>query len=134
MVPFNAQFKDDAQDKDLGSTLKQEAEGILAWMVQGCLLWQKEGLKPPSAIVAATQEYRSDQDRLGNFINDCCDTHPELRVKISELYAAYGNWAKVNGAAEINGTAFGLAMRERGYKKDVGKRWYLGISLRPAEE
>ena len=28
--------------------LKAEWPGILAWMIEGCLEWQKEGLRPPS--------------------------------------------------------------------------------------
>ena len=47
--------------------LKDEWPGILAWMVQGCLDWNREGLTEPAAVMEATQEYREQEDLLAAF-------------------------------------------------------------------
>jgi putative DNA primase/helicase len=129
LIPFTVTFADADQDKQLGEKLKAEAPGILAWLVRGCLEWQQQGLGTPDIVMAATSEYRGEQDKLGAFLHDRCATGTDYRVKVSDLFAAYQLWCKKNGEPEGNGTAFGLAMGERGFRKDDGKRWYLGVML-----
>ena len=51
--------------------LRAEKQGILTWLVQGCLEWQKRGLTPvPEFIRAATGEYRMETDTFLSFLND----------------------------------------------------------------
>ena len=40
--------------------------GILAWMIDGCLDWQHNGLVRPQVVVEATAEYFDAQDLLPN--------------------------------------------------------------------
>jgi len=46
LIPFTKQFTDKTADRSLDKKLKAEAPGILAWIVRGCLEWQRRGLKP----------------------------------------------------------------------------------------
>jgi len=46
------------KDRALGDTLDVEASGILAWLVRGCLAWQREGLNIPASVLLARREYR----------------------------------------------------------------------------
>jgi putative DNA primase/helicase len=69
--------------------LKKEWPGILAWAVQGCIAWQKEGLEKPAEIERATSDYRADSDILGGFITDCCIVNPLGKCRSTELYAQY---------------------------------------------
>ena len=49
MIPFTVTIPDHKKDKKmLKHKLKKEAPGILNWAVQGCLLWQREGLGMPA--------------------------------------------------------------------------------------
>jgi putative DNA primase/helicase len=130
LVPYTKVFPEDEQDKELGDKLKAEAPGILRWMVEGCMAWQRDGLRTPDRVMAATKEYRSEQDRLGEFINECCVRGPDYRVKRSELYQAFQSWCKRNGETEKSAIAFGMAMAEKGFQRDDGRRWYLQIALR----
>ena len=57
MIPFTVTIPTEQQDKNLGAKLKKELPGILAWAVEGCKLWQKEGLTPPPTMQAAVQAY-----------------------------------------------------------------------------
>jgi len=57
LVPFNLSFIDEPKteyerkrDPDLSKKLKEEASGILAWLVRGCLSWRIEGLNPPRIV------------------------------------------------------------------------------------
>jgi putative DNA primase/helicase len=133
LIPFAVIFPDDRQDKQLGEKLKAETKGILRWMVDGCMDWQRTGLETPEVVLAATKEYRTEQDRLAAFLADSCLVGPDYRAKVGELYAAYKAWCERNGEQQGTGMAFGLGMGERGFVKDPGKRWYLGLALQHGE-
>ena len=47
LAPFDVRIPEDEIDRRLGQKLREEAPGILAWMVDGCLQWQERGLDPP---------------------------------------------------------------------------------------
>jgi putative DNA primase/helicase len=51
-------------DTTLTEELMAEASGILAWAIQGCLDWQRNGLQPPETIKTATAEYFNEQDMV----------------------------------------------------------------------
>jgi len=46
LIPFNVTIPPEEQDKNLTEKLEAELPGILAWAVEGCLAWQKEGMNP----------------------------------------------------------------------------------------
>ncbi|GAF75138.1 unnamed protein product, partial [marine sediment metagenome] len=72
LIPYDVTIPDEDQDKHLSDRLAAEREGILAWLVRGCLEWQRDGLGMPDAVRKATASYRSEMDVLGEFIADCC--------------------------------------------------------------
>src|SRR5262245_12321485 len=72
LVPFVVTFAEEQQDKQLPEKLRAEAEGILAWIVRGCLEWQRQGLGAAGAVDSATREYRSEQDVVSAFIAERC--------------------------------------------------------------
>ena len=83
LIPFTQRFwNEDAgengpielrADKQLKDKLRGELDGILSWMVRGCIDWQQHGLGEPVAVVAATNDYRAAEDILAVFIADCCE-------------------------------------------------------------
>src|SRR5215213_4388400 len=70
LVPFEETIPKDEQDKKLAEKLRGEMPGILAWIVQGCLAYQQDGLGEPDKVRAATLDYRSEMDVLAGFIED----------------------------------------------------------------
>ena len=50
IIPFTIQIPEEKVDKNLRNKLIKEAPAILNWMVEGCLLWGREGLKDPEVI------------------------------------------------------------------------------------
>lgn len=137
LIPFNIRFVDDPQgpnerkaNHDLSVKLQAEAPGILAWMVRGCLEWQREGLKPPECVKAATREYREDEDVLNHFIDDRCLTGEGLTVKAGLLYEAYRQWAGEMGHSPLSSVNFGKRMK-RHFQDDKDRNgvFYQGIGL-----
>lgn len=76
LIPFNVRIAKEKVDKDLFQKLKAEASGILAWMVRGCLEWQRRGLGMPPEIKQATDEYREAEDIVGRFLRECVEFGP----------------------------------------------------------
>jgi putative DNA primase/helicase len=136
IVPF--MLKPAEVDRELEVKLTREAGGILKWMIDGCLDWQKHGLIRPASVKAATEAYFSDQDMLGQFLEDCCDVHlgnREIWDKSAELFAKWTEYAGKAGADAGTKTAFGLSMRKRGFEADrvKGVRAFRRVRLKPDE-
>lgn len=130
LIPFNVSFEANP-DKDLDKKLLAELPGILAWAVRGCLAWQQEGLNPPSEVIKATAQYRTENDMLGRFLDDCTIANPTAAVLASKLYNAYVAWCKENGERAESLMGFGLQMTRRNMMKQrtmYGWR-YVGLSL-----
>jgi putative DNA primase/helicase len=120
------------QDKQLPGKLRAEAEGVLAWMVQGCLDWQHDGgLTLPEKVQVATNQYRADEDTLSGFIAERCLLTG--RVRASAALAAFNAWLKVNNEEPWSGRAFGDAMKARfKWEHTNTGNWYVGVTLRDA--
>jgi putative DNA primase/helicase len=139
LIPFNISFVNrDPQEAnerrailDLDKQVLKEAPGILAWLVRGCLHWQKHGLAPPKEITEATEQYRRNEDLLADFIDECCIKEPGAKEKASLLYARFVDWYHDNiGKSEPSGTWFGKQLGQKYDKwKSEGVVMYRGIAL-----
>ena len=59
IMEFTNTFTEQERDKNFpAKIMATELPGILAWAVQGCLLWQQAGIRAPDIVAAATREYR----------------------------------------------------------------------------
>ena len=65
LIPFTVTIAKAKRDKDLITKLKAEWGGILAWMIEGCVIWQREGLVTPQCVEDATAEYLHEEDLIG---------------------------------------------------------------------
>ncbi len=136
MVPFTVQIPDAEKDEQLKEKLKAELAGILAWSVRGCLDWQRNGLKPPAEVKAATAAYRAESDTLSSFIDECCALGVNCIAEFSPLYATYKAWAERNGERVEGSRQFGNSLTERGFDSSKGignKSIRRGIGLVSAE-
>jgi len=105
-------------------------------MLDGCLEWQRVGLKPPEAITAATKEYFEQQDTFARFVADWCDLLPSARLQPDKLRSAYNAWADKNGEPTQSSKTFhktiGLCRLPHVKQDKVnGVRWVFGIALKP---
>lgn len=128
LIPFTVQIPEARRDKQLKHKLRQELPGILAWAVDGCLLWQREGLKPPAVVVEASKEYKSEMDVLSSFLEECCEDGGE--VSAGDLYKTYSTWAKEGNEYDMSSTKFGREMQKRYQKRRANGFFYIGLHLR----
>lgn len=128
MIPFDVQIPEDKVDKSLTHKLKAEMTGIFKWCIDGCLMWQREGLQMPAAVLKSVREYRREMDVISAFIEDKCTL--EGTVQASMLYAAYVSWADSNNEYCMSNTKFSTELAKR-FEKVRGKNYnfFNGISL-----
>lgn len=131
LIRFERKFEKHGADKKLLATLKAEAPGILNWAIQGCLAWQSEGLKIPTAVEQATREYEQESDPIGPFLGECCDENPEFQVPKSELLKSYLAWCP----EPVSQKAFVERMRSRGFgeRRTGSTRSWTGLRLKASD-
>ena len=94
-------------------------------------MWQRDGLQKPQLVVAASQDYRSEMDQIGTFIETCCETGPGLSIAGGELYKVYREWASENGEHIFTNTKFGREISKKySKKKTSGLMVYEGITIK----
>jgi P4 family phage/plasmid primase-like protien len=154
-IPFRIQIPDAEIDKDLPAKLRSELQGILRWIVEGAVLYHREGLGDPPDVAAATEQYRQESDRLKEFFEDRCFLAPTgdgpswkkdgCWVPVADLYAAYASWAEATGNKyPLSKDSFDERLQKLGRKRDRVRRdggreskqvrVWLGIRFRTAED
>jgi len=133
-LPFNTVIPEHERDPAVRAELrdpKASGAAVLAWAIEGCLAYQREGLVAPEIVKEATQDYREEMDPLRDFFADGCVFAPEAWVKSSELVEAYEGWCKENGERPLGGRHFRERLRDHGCEpapRNVGRGWS-GIAL-----
>ena len=134
LVPFGVVIPEAERDDKLANKLQAEWPAVLRWAVAGCLDWQRNGLQAPDEVLAATNDYRAEQDILGEWIADRCVTGPGCEARSKDLYQSYKSWAEERGEYVHTQTRFGIRLGDRGFTKgrDYHNRvTYCGIGLLP---
>lgn len=132
LIPFTVTIPENKIDYDLPKKLRNEMPGILKWVVDGCLKWQKSGLGESKAIKQATSDYREDMDILGPYFDENCTIHPNAKIEAKSLYENYTKWCYQNSEMELKNRAFYRQLEVRGFKKSKGaknKTFFHGITL-----
>jgi putative DNA primase/helicase len=136
LLPFTVTIPEGEQDRQLAEKLQAELPGILRWAVEGCLLWQQEGLAVPLVVKQATSGYRSEMDVGAAFIAQCCVLEPQQTVSSGDLYTAYKAWCEDMGESPMSQKALADMLKERGCTRGRTRNgivWY-GIALREEAE
>jgi putative DNA primase/helicase len=121
VVPFNVSFEG-REDRDLSRTLRDEAPGILRWLVDGCLAWQRDGLGEPQAVRGATAEYRRSEDVVGLWIKHYAPTiKPGVPTSAETIYSNFKLWAEARGERPVTQTMFGRELAAHGWTRDRSK-------------
>ena len=138
-IGFEHTVPPERRDKTLKPYLRNPAGGgpaVLAWAVEGCLRWQRDGLAAPDAVLRSTTAYRQESDPLAAFIEDCLTfTEGDTWTAWAEIWAAYCEHATDNGTGERYRVApkrLQDRLRARGCVSDrrhAGRGW-IGVYLR----
>lgn len=121
VISFDRHFEPHEQDKHLKDKLrdKNELSGILNWCIKGLQLYRQDGLEPPNAVKNATDTYRSDSDKIGNFINECL-TKSGKNSKAKDIYEVYIKWCEDNGYGCENKGNFFAELKAKGLFMNSG--------------
>jgi putative DNA primase/helicase len=146
VLEFNLAFvnrepaADNERRADLGlrSRLEGEASGILAWLVRGCLEWQRIGLQPPSKLREAVGRYRQEEDILQDWIDERCTLDRYAETPASKLYFNFADWwaEKVSRDRKKVPTqqTFGRWLAKKFKREKKGTYQYYGIDCEWIEE
>jgi len=132
LIPFNKYIKREDRDPFLEQKLCKEAPGILKWALDGCIAWQSVGLRPPSIVKIATDDYRSEMDLLAEFLEDVCVFQHRATVPKASLWKSYAKWCTENSVKyPINRREFKECLLTKGVldKKTAGVRVWENVRL-----
>lgn len=135
IVPFI--HKPIIPDLDLEAKLKPEWPAILRWMIDGCLLWQRNGLVRPQVVSEATDEYFSEQDSVRQWIDECCETGARgIQDTVASLFGSWTAWATRNGEKPGTTRWFSQTMTRQGFEpgRTMHGRIFLRVRVKPASE
>lgn len=131
------------KDPHLKDKLRKVKQGVLRWLVEGCLEWQQIGLAPPECILSGVRDLQKDEDYIGQFMDDCLASHPDqegVRISCTRMHDAFKWWwaqnmdsreQRVPGIKSVN-----TQIRDRGHQveKSGGKTWLYRHTINPLIE
>ena len=134
LIPFTVTIPYEERDPDLMQKLRAEREGILNWMVDGCLMWQKERLGEPEAVRIATGEYQEEMDEIGMFLQECTakDSMGVSKITSADLYRSYMGWCEKNSERPYSQRMFAIHVQNAGIERErtTKARYWVGITIK----
>lgn len=132
LVPFTVAIPEPERDAQLTEKLRGEWGGILQWAIDGCLLWQRDGLNPPEAVLSATESYLAAEDAMGRWLEDCCDVAAGNWTASSALFQSWKNWSDTNEEYCGSQRRFSQNLESHGFapERSMAARGFRGICLR----
>ena len=130
VLPFEATILPHEIITDFHSMLmEREGAGILQWLIEGAVKFAEQNCdipEKPKAVIRASQEYRTAEDWITNFMEECCvlddPNNEEIITRHNEVYHAYHQWAKNTGEYIRSSNYFARALQSAGWR---GKqKWY----------
>jgi putative DNA primase/helicase len=135
LLPFTTTIPPDKVEKDFRERqLVPELPGILNWALAGLAAYLKQGLNPPKAVLASTEDYRQDMDVVGQWIDECCQRDPQATIPTSHAYRDYAQWAEDEVGWALKKLTFRRHLSDRGFtaeKGTHGQRMIRGLRLKP---
>jgi putative DNA primase/helicase len=132
LIPFAVTIPINEVDYDLPKKLIAELPGILNRAVEACLEWQRDGLKTPKPVEAATDEYQEAEDVLGEFLTERTITSTAFEIAKGDLHKAYTAWCEDRSQRPLSAKKFGSLMAQRGIKerRTNSAKFWQGITIK----
>jgi putative DNA primase/helicase len=106
--------------EDVLADFVPEYSGILNWLIEGVMIFLREGLVIPEPVKAKTQEYRDLMDPTSSFCARCVVAEPGGKLTAKEFYQAYLDFTIDQGGKPVSLTRFGLIMQKK-YRREGGR-------------
>jgi putative DNA primase/helicase len=94
LIPFDFVIPPEDRDPHFPEKLREEWSGILQWMIDGCLAWQRDGLKVPDKIRAATDQYLEEEDSFLAWFETNCERDKGAETETMTLFADYKSYCE----------------------------------------
>ena len=142
VVPFEAVIDSDTEIKNYAEYLYEQAGGaVLSWIIEGAVKYLKTEchIDIPKAVKKATEQYRSENDWLNNYLSECCEKGKDYEILTGELYKDFLHYCEQTGEEKKSQQAFGRALTNAGYqkiRKNIGGhtvRMWKGLSILPKD-
>lgn len=133
VIPFNARIEGSSDVKNYADYLVAEAApAIMAWIIEGAkeAVSRNFHIPCPACVEAAVKAYREDNDWLGHFLNDCCETDVTYREKSGELYQEYRSYCARTGEYARSTADFYNALESAGFSRRKAKKGIIVFGLR----
>lgn len=135
VIPFNAVFEKSSDRKNYADYLVEEAgPAVLSWIIEGAerVIAKGHKLTNPKIVQDAIDAYRSDNNWLSAFLEECCDTGDACREKSGELYQEYRNWSERVGEFTRSAAEFSNTLINYGFEKQKTNKGmvFKGVSLK----
>lgn len=136
VITFDRHFSEKEQDKSLKRKLAQpkNLSGLLNWCLEGLWMMQETGLDMPPSVLAATEQYRKDSDKIARFVDEMMEPDINSEIRTEDAYRAYQEWCARNGQHPEAMPNFKQSMeshaalsrkRPNGSGKDANKFWFI---------
>jgi P4 family phage/plasmid primase-like protien len=129
LIPFTHKVPDEERVPYLAEKMIAAGRsGILNWFLDGLRAYYAEGMKPPVIVEQRSNEYRSREDEIQSFLDECCEIDSEGEVQTVVLHEA---WKKWSGKKYSHPRIFIPLIEERGYekRKREGRAVFMGLKL-----
>ena len=135
VIPFGAKIEGKTDIKNYSEYLYENAgESILAWVIEGAMKVIALGyqIPIPDCVTKAIEEYRSQNDWFGHFLDEKCEVDDSFKESSSSLYQAYRNYS-LDCNEYVRSTAdFYFALEKAGFERLTlnRKRFFKGLRIR----
>jgi putative DNA primase/helicase len=136
LIPWEVTIPPDQRrpQNEVVADLVADGAAILRWLLEGLADWQRDHNWTAPEVQAATQQYKAEQDILGAFLAERCETGPRYSVGVAELFEAYEKHCSEAGEDPVKKTTFGRLLRQRGFDQQRDghgrDRKWVGLRLR----
>jgi len=114
MIPFEHQFDGETRQVDFHEILLKERQGILNWMIDGCIQYRNSGLALPGWIRKENMALRRKSDHCSEFVETQLNKSPGASELFSDVYQAYRNWTGLNQLSPLSKNRFSREIKRLG--------------------
>lgn len=139
VIPFDHQARNTIKGNDKkNAMLKVSGPAVLSWMVDGWLMYKKEGIQReewPVQIEDSTKGFTEDLSEFGSFWKDCImeveylhnneDTRRDTSMSLDQVHKLYTKWAERRGEEPIGQRALSRKLAGHNIKLTQGR--YLSL-------
>jgi putative DNA primase/helicase len=139
VIPFNAKITGSGDVKNYSDHLFEHAgAAIMQWIIEGAKTAIHQDFKSvlPECVKDAIAAYREENDWLGRFLEECCETGDGLEAKSGEFYQQYRAYCIQNGEYVRGTSDFYSAVDKAGFSRKKTNRGVIvqGVQLKSGND